>query len=328
MLLHLSLKPGNSLHSANRICHWYDDTNCQYFNASCSCWLFWLYCLWYLLLFPWSYSYILHNLHCFVSWCPDYLFTSYICFRVILNQLKVSSMMTLLISLIFGTIGCFLLIDWPYLLSFDNTCNKHSNALEFGSDICDSGSATDNLSMCFPLSYDVDMPFDIHYCTNQPSNISVLSDTTILFISSSERCQDDSVFKEMTYNQLSGLISVNLSHINIISLTDSINASYLSIHKLLEDREQCLSNDQCYWNPKSIVTGTCCDTCPSLCHKRNTLPFVQLCASAIILSVATILGRYIVQPLMEKMSPISIQVLIFECMAELNWISHKSKDIS
>ena len=218
-------------------------------------------------------------------------------------------MMTLLTSLIFGTIGCLLLIDWPFLLSFDNTCSKYSNELEFSSDICDT---TDNVSMCFPLSYDANMPFDIQHCINQPFNSSVLShvDNTILVISSSDSCQDDSVVNKMTYDQLIEVITANVSQarINLFSLTDSINASYLSIHKLLEDKEQCLSNDQCYWNPKSIVTGTCCDTCPSLCHKKNTIPFVQLCASALFLSISYMLGRYIVQPLMEKMSPISIQV--------------------
>ena len=219
-------------------------------------------------------------------------------------------MMTLLTSLIFGTIGCLLLIDWPFLLSFDNTCSKYSNELEFSSDICDT---TDNVSMCFPLSYDVNMPFDIQHCINQPFNSSVLShvDNTILVISSSDSCQDDSVLNKMTYDQLIEVIAANVSSINLISLTDSINASYLSIHKLLEDREQCLSNDQCYWNPKSIVTGTCCDTCPSLCHKKNTIPFVQLCASALTLSISFMLGRYIMQPLMEKMSPISTQVILF-----------------
>ena len=185
--------------------------------------------------------------------------------------------------------------------------NIYSNELEFSSDICDT---TDNVSMCFPLSYDVNMPFDVQHCINQPFNSSVLSDVdnTILVISSSDSCQDDSILNKMTYDQLIEVIAANISHINLVSLTDSINASYLSIHKLLEDREQCLSNDQCYWNPKSIVTGTCCDTCPSLCHKKNTIPFVQLCA--LTLSTSTALGRFIVQPLMGKMSPISIQVVV------------------
>ena len=75
------------------------------------------------------------------------------------------------------------------------------------------------------------------------------------------------------------------------------------IDSVAKKEMHCEEDENCYWNPDSIVTGEYCFNCPTLCLKKNGLHFSQVIIALLIFLFAAEIGRTTLFPIMSKLSP-------------------------
>ncbi len=96
-----------------------------------------------------------------------------------------------------------------------------------------------------------------------------------------------------------------------------LDANYLLETKLADSLEktQCEANDECYWNPESIITGDYCDECPKLCrNKEKSLNFIQVCFAVIFTTISVEMTRFTALPMMSKSVSANMKVNIMSCV--------------
>ena len=85
----------------------------------------------------------------------------------------------------------------------------------------------------------------------------------------------------------------------IVSVMDGIED--LMNRRNSEHQQKCESNDLCYWNPDSIITGEYCYECPPLCrNSKKSLHFAQICIALTLITLSIEISRYTLLPLMSK----------------------------
>ena len=85
--------------------------------------------------------------------------------------------------------------------------------------------------------------------------------------------------------------SVNNSSVLLLPPTGEQNSTSNSslFQQLVENCEaQSSSSHQCYWNPKSSITGEVCITCHASClSKQTTINFYQFTVGTLLIALAT-----------------------------------------
>ena len=95
-----------------------------------------------------------------------------------------------------------------------------------------------------------------------------------------------------------------------LALSDATNDTANSNQTLVE-RCEALSNSshQCFWNPKSRITGEFCNTCHASCHsEQKSSNFYQFSAGVLLVSLASSLGFVFVSAITSGYTPVESQV--------------------
>ena len=103
-------------------------------------------------------------------------------------------------------------------------------------------------------------------------------------------------------------------------MTDELNfTSNSSVYEQLIKSCEALSTSshQCFWNPKSRVTGQFCNTClPTCLSKQTAINFYQFSAGILLIALATPLEYVVVSAITSDMTATDSQVSIHVFQAE------------
>ena len=95
-------------------------------------------------------------------------------------------------------------------------------------------------------------------------------------------------------------------------MTDELNStSNSSLYEQLTKSCEALSSSshQCFWNPKSRITGEFCNTClPTCLSKQTTINFYQFSAGMLLISLATPLEYVVVSAITSDVTATDSQV--------------------
>ena len=96
-------------------------------------------------------------------------------------------------------------------------------------------------------------------------------------------------------------------------MTDELNStSNSSIYEQLVEQCEALSSSshQCFWNPKSHITGEFCNTClPTCLSKQTTINFYQFTIGILLICFATPLGYVLIFAIASDIAPVDSQVI-------------------
>lgn len=212
-----------------------------------------------------------------------------------LERIKISSRAVLILSLLIGTGGLISLGDWQSIS--ENPCSNVSNiSIKPYNDHC-------VLNDCVSVNSIFNSSTTIYYLPLNSTNKTCAS------------CNDESSSTEMEEFKC---FYENMNYTFCLSTFESNNISCESIEELMSSMDDdemysnkvmCESYDDCYWNKDSIITGDHCEDCLSICRsKSGSLSFVQWCIGVSLVLLATEIGRYILYPMMTKVSPPRHQV--------------------
>ena len=108
--------------------------------------------------------------------------------------------------------------------------------------------------------------------------------------------------------------SMNDSSVLLLPPTGEQNSTSNSsfFQQLVENCEaQSSSNHQCYWNPKSSITGEVCNTCHVSClSKQTTINFYQFTVGVWLISLATPLMYIFISVIASDVASAESQVYI------------------
>ena len=95
-------------------------------------------------------------------------------------------------------------------------------------------------------------------------------------------------------------------------MTDELNSTFSSnLYQQLVERCEALSSSshQCFWNPKSRITGEFCNTClPTCLSKQTTINFYQFTVGILLISFATPLGFVLLSAISSDIASVDSQV--------------------
>ena len=95
--------------------------------------------------------------------------------------------------------------------------------------------------------------------------------------------------------------------------TDELNStSNSSLYEQLVEQCEALSSSshQCFWNPKSHITGEFCNTClPTCLSKQTTINFPQYTIGILLISFATPIGYVLIFAIASDIAPVDSQVI-------------------
>ena len=190
-----------------------------------------------------------------------------------MKALKVDNRIMLGVALIMGLLGSLLVGDWQAIIHQDPCLSAHN--------VTDT---TDFLANTTEL--------DCDWIVSGSSSGSELNTST----NSSELMMGVSVDSVLS----SGLV------------TDELNStSNSSLYEQLVESCEALSSSshQCFWNPKSRITGEFCNTClPTCLSKQTTINFYQFSAGMLLISLATPLEYVVVSAITSDVTATDSQV--------------------
>ena len=107
------------------------------------------------------------------------------------------------------------------------------------------------------------------------------------------------------------------------ALPDEMNSSNSSLLSQWVESCEALSNSshQCFWNPKSRITGEFCNTCDAVCYsEQKSFNFIQFSAGVMLICLASSLGFVFISSISSAYTPVDHQVSYFLCITvkELN----------
>ena len=207
-----------------------------------------------------------------------------------LERIKISSRAVLILSLLIGTGGLISLGDWQSIS--ENPCSNVSNiSIKPYNDHC-------VLNDCVPVNSIFNSSITIYYLP--------LNSTNKTCASCNDKMEEFKCFYEdMNYTFC---LSTNESNSTFCESIEELMSS-MNDDEMYSNQVMCESYDDCYWNKDSIITGDYCEDCLSICRsKSGSLSFVQWCIGVSLVLLATEIGRYILYPMMTKVSPPRHQV--------------------
>ena len=234
-----------------------------------------------------------------------------------MERVRVSSRVVLLLSLLIGTGGLITLGDWQSIS--DTSCSNISN-VSILSNINDCDLTSSNVTVnstfnadttsCF---YEMDTSCDFNPscisndtdCLALPSsedNVCTMTVTPLLIKHQMKEIQ--CTFQNITYS-LCRLPETFKSNYNQCNKTFKEHISKLiDINVVSSNQQICESHEDCYWNQDSFITGDRCSDCLPICKsKSKSLSFIQACIGIGSVTLSLSMGRYILFPIMTKVSP-------------------------
>ena len=226
----------------------------------------------------------------------------------------------LLLSLLIGTSGLITLGDWQSIS--DTSCSNISN-VSIQSNInscsitssCVNSTFNPNTTIYF---YKMDTSFDYSSsCTScdtdclalQLSEGSPCTITETLLLMKQQMKKIQCTIQNITY-ALCHLLPETFE--SIFNQSDRTVTTELIIddNNVISSNQQiCESYEDCYWNQDSYITGDYCIDCLPICKsKSKSLSFIQACIGVGSVTLSLSMGRYILFPIMTKVSPPQSQV--------------------
>ena len=93
-------------------------------------------------------------------------------------------------------------------------------------------------------------------------------------------------------------------------MTDELNSTSNSSLYVENCEALSSSSHQCFWNPKSRITGEFCNTClPTCLSKQTTINFYQYTVGILLISFASPLGLILTSAITAGVTPVHSQVL-------------------
>ena len=105
-------------------------------------------------------------------------------------------------------------------------------------------------------------------------------------------------------------------------LPDEINSSNSSLHSQWVESCEALSNSshQCFWNPKSRITGEFCNTCDTICYsEQKSFNFYQFTAGVMLICLSSSLGFVFISSIASAYTPVEHQVSYFLLITVKEW---------
>lgn len=215
--------------------------------------------------------------------------------------MKISSRSVLILSLLIGTCGLISLGDWQSIS--ENPCSNVSNiSTKPNNDHC-------VLNDCVPVSSNFNSNTTIYYLllNSTGSCASCHYDNA----SNGQKIEEFKCnYQNTNYTFCLSTFELNSNFCELIEDLESGSAIDELYDKMFSSNKvMCESYDDCYWNKDSIITGDYCEDCLPICRsKSRSLSFVQWCIGVSLVLLATGIGRYILYPMMTKVSPPQHQV--------------------
>ncbi len=287
---------------------------------------------------------------------------AFLFFRLLLERLRISSRWTLLFALVLNTSGLVLISDWQYLDSSNDICGNYSVLYEASSNNeCINGRHKEwcvggmNAKYCFAnettiiyyrdtLAKDIEQG-DCQLCTDDEqldescialklyndelcpiTQLEVTNDEIFsICLYSLDDKEADNLTKTFPFDCNPDAVFLNNLFLDVMHVMNMSQNSFTSV-----ERQLCEFNDECYWNPQSIVTGDYCEDCPKLCrNKKKSLSFIQVCIGMGVLAFSIEMTRYTSLPMLSKVvssnmkvwGSIRLSYLIIIIMAYNNYYS-------
>ena len=260
-------------------------------------------------------------------------------YRFILEKLKFSSRSIILIALLLNTSGLLVLGDWQSI-GGDDVCQNYSIADEIEVNQCltEKSCIEVDMSLCPLVSNTKGVFIDIYYETVKTGTVSSnrncfeCSDESVcakLQLNGNTLCLTDETMSVKTgevivfqntsqFSNQSICIGIykhaELDMNNICYYNGLLQSITEGVDDLLrgwnsENQQKCESNELCYWNPDSIITGEYCYECPPLCrNKKKSLNFAQVCIALTFIALSIEFARYNLLPLTTKVVTPPIKV--------------------
>ena len=134
-------------------------------------------------------------------------------------------------------------------------------------------------------------------------------------INGNSSCSSAAV-NDLLHDSANGSLFVELSS-NTSTNADSIedmfsnSTSNSSLYQQLVERCEALSSSshQCFWNPKSRITGEFCNTCLSTClSEQASLNFYQFSVGVILICISAPLGFVFISAITSAITSVESQV--------------------
>ena len=96
-----------------------------------------------------------------------------------------------------------------------------------------------------------------------------------------------------------------------LPLSDGMNSSNSSLNNWWVESCEALSSSshQCFWNPKSRITGKFCNTCHAACYsEQKSLNFFQFSVGVLLVCLASAMGFIFISAITSSYTPINHQV--------------------
>ena len=239
--------------------------------------------------------------------------------RLLLERVKLSSRIVLLLSLLIGTGGLITLGDWQSIS--DTSCSNISNVSVLSNiNDCVTVNSTFNANTTIYF-YEMDTSFDFNSsCTSSDidclaiqssseDNICTMTVATPLLIKQQMK-EIECTFQNITY-ALCRSPETFKSNFSLCNKTFEEHITKLigDINVVSSNQQICKSHEDCYWNQDSFITGDYCVDCLPICKsKSKSLSFIQACIGLGLITLSLSMGRYILFPIMTKVSPPQSQV--------------------
>ena len=258
-----------------------------------------------------------------------------------MEKLRLSSRAVILLALILNTSGLLALSDWQSIKN--DPCKNYSIADHVESNQCFAENSCVEIDISCP-NYTVDIFYrspiadttstiddDCLECFDELDCASYrfqLNDYTLCLMGDGEGTlsidavnplqfrnsyQIDNQVLCISVHSTQMLVETNMNNtfeyieLKLVLITESIDD--LLTGRYSEAQRKCESNDMCYWNPDSILTGDYCYECPPICRNRKgSLHFVQVCVAIILLTLSIDISRYNLLPLMSKVASPPLKV--------------------
>ena len=97
-------------------------------------------------------------------------------------------------------------------------------------------------------------------------------------------------------------------------LPDEINSSNSNLHSQWVESCEALSSSshQCFWNPKSRITGEFCNTCDTACYsEQKSFNFYQFSAGVMLICLSGALAFVFISSITSAYTPVDHQVSYF-----------------
>lgn len=266
----------------------------------------------------------------------------HVLYRLLSQRFKLSSRFVLLTTFVCGTVGIITISDWQSIVS--NECNVLSNASTstqystssicpmdqtclYAGDIisgnCSLFTANGDQFLYYYKSTTGFVANQLHCPSCSSANCwqyKLSSDDDEICKSTEDKTTNEhiltfpNVFQYQGSNYSACLPTTTpykyTNESNCTLMLKSIFIRSLTFtNSVTDEQTTCESNKNCYWNQNSIITGEYCADCLQSCNSRSSsIHFSQVCIGLFLVALSSLMGHFIIFPILTKITPTQIQV--------------------